>query len=165
MLQTTRNIILLNSQTLSVSGTTGAIGIPDGYDTCILYFNVGSPTGTTETLDMYIQQGFKAAPAATDVIGTDQTATTYTIWDDYAHFAQVTTSAGTQVLRIIQGTGNATTATGTSSFTAGQDAALAVSTVKAGPLGSTWRLKWVITGTLPVYPTTWMIGQFLPMGS
>ena len=164
MAQTTRNIVLLNSQTITASGTTGAIGIPDGYDSVIIYYNVGTPGGTTETLDMYIQQGFKALGSADTVTGVDQTATTYTVWDDYVHFAQTTTSAGIQVLRICEGTGNATTATGTAIFTAAQDAALAVSTVKAGPLGSVWRLKWVVTGTLPTYATVWMIGQFLPVG-
>lgn len=161
MQQFSRNIVLLPSQTLSVSGTTGAIVIPEGYNAVNIYFNVGVPTGTTETLDMYIQQGFKALTASDTTVGVDQTASTFTLWDDYAHFAQVTTSAGIQVLRILYGTGTSASNGPTASFSAAKDAALAVSTVVAGDLGTCWRLKWVITGTLPTYPTTWMIGQFI----
>jgi hypothetical protein len=159
--QFSRNVVLLPSQTITASGTTGAIVIPEGYNAVNIYYNVGTPGGTTETLDMYIQQGWKALTSADTTIGVDQTATTYTIWDDYLHFAQNTTSAGVQVARILYGTGTSAANGPSATIGAASDAALAVSKVQAGDIGTVWRLKWVVTGTLPTYPTTWMIGQFI----
>jgi hypothetical protein len=126
-----------------------------------IYLNVGTATGTLPTLDMYIQQGFRALAAGDTTVGIDTLTTTYTIWDDVVHFAQVTAGPGVQILRWIGGPGTSAANTPFASFSAAKDAALAVSTVATGALGSVWRLKWVIGGTTPVYPTTWMLGQFL----
>lgn len=167
MIQNTRNVILLPSQTISANGTTGAIGIPDIYNACILYLNVGTATGTLPTLDVWIQQGFKAIAAGDTAAGTDMAATTYTVWDDYIHFAQVTAGPGVQIARILEGSGLQTTVTATASIGAAQDAtgAGATAVVKAGPIGSAWRIKWVVGGTTPSYPTVYLLGQFLPVGS
>jgi hypothetical protein len=159
MQQNSRNVVLLPSQTISASGTTGAIVIPEGFNAVNIYFNVGTATGTLPTLDMYIQQGWKALTAADTATGVDALATTFTIWDDYAHFAQVTAGPGIQTLRILYGAGTGTGAT--SGFSAAKDAALAVSTVVPGDIGTCWRLKWVTGGTTPSYPTVWMLGQFV----
>lgn len=166
MIQNTRNIILLHSQTITASGTTGTIGMPDQYDSCILYLNVGTATGTLPTLDVWVQQGLKAVASADTVDGLDMTASTYTVWDDYIHFPQVTAGPSVQLARIFPGTGLQTTATADASIGVAQDAsgAGATAVVKAGPIGSAWRIKWVVGGTTPSYPTVYLVGQFIPMG-
>lgn len=162
MQQNSRNIVLLPSQSLSANGTTGTIGIPEGYDAVNIYLNVGTATGTLPTLDMYIQQGFKALTATDLTAGVDATASAFTLWDDYLHFAQVTAGPGVQVARIFDGTGTSGANAPTGSITAASDAAIAVSTIRSGDIGTAWRLKWVVGGTTPVYPTVWMIAQFIP---
>ena len=162
MQQNSRNIVILPSQTISANGNSGMIGIPEGYNAVTLYLNVGTATGTLPTLDIYIQQGFKALASTDLTAGLDAQASSFTIWDDYIHFTQVTAGPGTQVCRVFDGCGTSAANAPTASITAGSDAALAAATVRAGDIGTAWRVKWVVGGTTPSYPTVWILGQFVP---
>lgn len=157
-----REIIIVPSQTLTVTGSSKAIVVPADYNSCILLFNVGSAAGTTETLNMVIQQGFRAPAAADNVEGAQLSATTPTIWDDFISFTQVTTAASIQFARVLAGTGtsgaNAPTASiRAASATGGQTQ----TTILPGPLGMWWRAIWTITGTAPVYTVVYVTAQFL----
>lgn len=157
-----REIIIVPSQTLSTTGNGKTIVVPADYNSCILYFNVGSAAGTTETLNMVIQQGFRAPAAGDNVEGASLSATTPTIWDDFISFTQVTTSAGVQVARIITGTGtSAANAPMALISAASASGGLAQSTVRQGPLGMWWRAIWTISGTAPVYTVVYVTAQFL----
>lgn len=63
-----------------------------------------------------------------------------TNWNDFAHFTQVTGATGLVQLQWVRDV------TPTTPVGANKDAALAVG-VNQGPVGSDWRLKWVIVGT------------------
>ena len=167
MRQATTSVVLLPSQTITASGTTGALGIVDMYDTAIVRLSVGAGTGTSPILDVWIQQGFKDVGSADTVAGLELTANSYTVWDDYIHFAQVAQAGGVQFARIFPGTGVQTTVTADAAIGAAQDAQGAGATVvvKAGPIGSVWRVKWVLAGTSPTFPSVYITAQFSPLGA
>lgn len=160
MIQVTRSVVLIPKGTITASGTSSVIGVADPYDEVIIYLSVGTASGTSPTIDFYIQQAFKDVGTSDTVAGLDLAATTYTLFDDYAHFPQIVT-AGNSYLRIMAGSGTSASNAPTASFAAAQDAALAASTVKAGPIGSAWRLKWVVGGTSPQFLNVYMTAQFL----
>lgn len=166
MSQPVREIVLLPPTTLTATGQGPAIVIPAGFSAAIIYFTQGAPAGTTETLNMVIQQGFRATSVSDTVAGAGIASSNPTIWDDYASFAQVTTSAAVQVMRILAGTGTSGANAPTASVgAASPSAALAASTIRPGPLGMWWRMAWVISGTSPSYPTVAVSAQFLePQG-
>lgn len=152
--QTSRSLVLIPTQTLTASGTSGIIPVPEGYKSAIFYLTTGTPAGTTETLDVYVQHALKAAGSSDTVAGLDLVASTYTIFDDFLHMTQITTSTATIVAKYSDYiTANAQAVT--------KDGALAVG-FSAGPLGGAWRIKWVITGTSPSYPGTYLTVQLLP---
>lgn len=155
MMQISRNIVLIPSQTLTVSGTSGIIPVPEGYTRAIFYLTTGAPTGTTETLDVYVQHALRGVTASADATaGLDLVASTYTLFDDFLHMTQITVSTATIVAKYSDYiTANA--------VAVNKDAALAVG-FSAGPLGTAWRIKWVISGTSPTYPGTYMVAQLLP---
>ena len=152
-------IVLLPFQTLSVSGTSGDIVTPEDFNSCILKLATGVTTGTSPTLNMYVQQKLGTS-AAGDSFGRQPSGTAS--WDDLFSFTQIV-ATGTLILRWMPITapvaaGAVLSATQT---IAPSDAALAAGSVRLGPLGRIWRLKWVITGTSPTFPGTYMVAQFL----
>lgn len=155
-MQISRSVVLIPSQTLTVSGTSGIIVVPDGFTRAIFYLTTGTPAGTTETLDVYVQHALKGVTASADATaGLDLVASTYTLFDDFLHMTQITTSTATIVAKYSDYiTANA--------VAVNKDAALGAASFSAGPLGSAWRIKWVITGTSPSYPGTYMVAQLLP---
>lgn len=157
-----REIIIVPSQTLIATGNSKAIVVPPDYNAAILYFNVGSAAGTTETLNMVIQQGFRAPATADNIEGAPLSVATPTIWDDFISFTQVTTSAGVQVARIITGTGTSGANAPTASIRAASaSGAQTQTTILPGPLGMWWRAIWTISGTAPSYGTVYVTAQFL----
>jgi hypothetical protein len=82
-------------------------------------------------LDVYIQQEIPIV-GASDTWGLVPTGTA--VWDDVAHFTQVTTATGTWIASVVGG-GNVAAIK--------KDAALAAATVRSGPIGSNWRVKYV----------------------
>jgi len=143
-----REVVLLNS-TLTTSTNSGDMVMPQGYTSAIVTVNVNTVSGTSPTLDVYIQNKLPQA-ASTDVAGGAPTGTA--IYDDLMHAAQITTSSTIQVVRIVGG-GNV--------MHAQQDAALAAGSIASGPIGGTWRVKTVLAGTSPSFATS-VVVEFIP---
>lgn len=162
MAQAAKEVIVVPSQTIIATGNSKPIVVPVDYVSALLYFNVGSAAGTTETLNMVIQQGFRAPATADNFEGAGLSATTPTIWDDYLSFTQVTTSSGVQVARIFANTGSsAANAPSASIGAASATGGLAAGTIKPGPLGMWWRAIWTVSGTSPSYGTVYVTAQFI----
>jgi hypothetical protein len=161
-----REVCIISQNTIIANGNGPIIVMPAFYGGAILLATAGIPTGTSPTLDVFIQQGFTAQIAG-DSSSLDTTNPALpTIWDDYAHFAQFTFNAAaqSQVMRI-NATVGAIGATDprTASVTAAQSGALAASTVQPGPLGMFRRVLWKVGGTSPSWPTLTITGQFLSL--
>lgn len=151
-----RTIVAFPLQTVNSSGSpfTSSKIIPvENYTSFIARLSVGTASGTSPTLDVYIQQGMRPAVATDTATQDAQGADANIIWDDYAHFAQVTASSQVKWLRAVGG-GNVSSVA--------QDGALGAGTVQNGPLGSIWRIKLVVAGTNPAFLTTQVLIQFVP---
>lgn len=131
------NVLLLPSSTLTASGTgtnngsgavvsTGQINCVDDYSIADVYLTVGTVTGTSPTLNMYLQ---KLSP---------DNAT----WQDIASCTQVTSSTQKQSFTVISAN--------QVPFTP-KDATLTQTTMQLAAMGGIWRLKWVIAGTNPSF--------------
>ena len=121
---------LLASAARTVSGNSGAITFADArFDDIIFEVDVSAASGTTPTLDLYIQQTLD---------GTN--------YIDVAHFTQIT-AALTNRARLVVKRGNVTDAIkegiGDATATAGA-LGLALLTEKG-------RIKWVVGGTTPSF--------------
>lgn len=140
------NCLLLPSQTLTASGT----GVNDGaggtasagkwtgvgnYSSADLYLTVGTVTGTTPTLNVYIQ---KLSPDGVT-------------WQDIASSTQVVASTQKQSFTTISASQVPFTPT---------DATLTQTTMKLAQMGSIWRVKWVIGGTNPSFGSVAVWGNF-----
>jgi hypothetical protein len=150
----TRTLLAYAPATLATGTTTGpTLVIPEMFTSFIARLSCGTVTGTTPTLDVYIQQGIRDAASA-DTAGLDVsgTAANY-IWDDYAHFAQVTSSNTVRFIRSVGG-GNVESAA--------KDATLAAATIENGPIGAIWRVKVVVAGTNPSFAAVKVLTQFIP---
>jgi hypothetical protein len=112
-----------------------------GYTSAIIALNVSAIT-TGTTLDVYIQEELPVS-GATDKRGDVPTGTS--VWNDFLHFTQVTTSTGTWVASVVGGSNVAS---------ALKDAALAAGTVISGPIGTNWRVKYVAVGTSYTFAVT-----------
>ena len=117
-----------------ISGTSpssaGLVGV-EAFTSADVALLVTAATGTSPTLDVYIQ---KLLPDGAT-------------WVDLIHFTQATGA----VVRWVSVVGTAMSAD-----IAVQDAALTVATVRAALLGSVWRVKYVIGGTNPSF--TFQVG-------
>ena len=111
------------------------------YTSAIIILNV-SAISTGTTLDVYIQQEMPVA-GASDKSGNVPSGTS--VWNDFAHFTQVTTSTGTWSIEVTSG-GNTVGAL--------KDAALGAGSVISGPIGSNWRVKYVSVGTSYTFGVT-----------
>jgi hypothetical protein len=123
-------VVLLPSTTVTASGvstSTGGYGRISATDVMWAEFllNVtAAATAAGDTLDVYIQ--------ATSDDGTT--------WDDFVHFSQILGNGGAKKeLFRWQGMIAPTT-----DHAAPADASLAVATIKQGPHGTVWRVKWVV---------------------
>jgi hypothetical protein len=161
-------ICLLNQTTaITANGNSPVFNLPATYNGAILYLTAGIPTGTSPTLDVYIQQGFTALLAGDQSTLPVINTAIPTIWDDYAHFAQLAFNAAaqSQVMRIKVGTGTSAANGPMASVTAAQSGSLAASTVQEGPLGMFWRVFWKVGGTSPSWPSLTIIAQMVnPQG-
>lgn len=148
-----RELILIPLSTLTATVTYTDCVMPDWATAVILKLVVGSTTGTSPTLDVYIQQKIGTAAsgqlAQAEPSGTD-------LYDDFAAFTQAT-AAATQILRIVGGGGQ-----GTTQPTAASDAALTAGTVRNGPIGRVWRAKAKVGGTNPSFTGVNLVAQFIP---
>lgn len=133
----TREICLLASTAVTTTGTGPDINLIQAFQAAIVSVNVSAATGTSPTIDVYVQNKLGQA-ASTDLSGGFPTGAA--IYDDILHFAQMTTT-GTRVFRIATAGGNQETAQ--------QLNALAAASAKTGPLGGMWRVSYVVGGTSP----------------
>lgn len=147
---TTRDVVLLGVATLTTSGTGNDIVVPQGFTGAIVTLDVQTVSGTSPTLNVYVQNkiGF---PAAADTTGIAPTGTSY--YDDLLSFAQVTTSTTRRVFRIVGG-GNVEAAAANGSLSAGS--------ARNGPIGSVWNLKWTVGGSASPTFVTQVTAQFIP---
>jgi hypothetical protein len=137
-----RKLVLFPSTQTAVGPATVAGTNPTavaGYTSAIVVLSVTAQAGTTPTLDVYIQQEIPIV-ASTDLRGDVPTGTS--VWDDVIHFTQVTTATGTWVASLVGGSSVAAPI---------KDGTLAAATVRVGPIGSNWRVKYVTAGTTPQY--------------
>jgi hypothetical protein len=135
-----RRVTLLKSTTVSGTGTTADGNSLDvsGYTSAILVLNVTAQSGTSPTLDVYVQQELPIVSNSTWGQVPDGTSA----WDDFAHFTQVAGATGTWVARVVGGSNVAA---------AQKDASLSAGSVANGPIGSNWRVKYVLAGTTPSF--------------
>lgn len=142
--------VLLHDGTVEVtaSGVNAQVPLPEKFTAVNIMVNATQMDGTSPTLDIYIQQGIRDQGSGV-TIGTDVGGSF--VWDDYAHLAQIT-AVSKRFFRIV-GSGN--------EESAASDAALAAATVREGPIGTIWRLKYVISGTNPAIKFS-AVAQFIP---
>lgn len=145
-----RTIVLLPIQTVTADATGNAFVLAGRFTAARVRLVSGAGTGTSPTLNIYVQNGIRSV-AATDTILMD--ATGAVVWNDFISFAQVTTAASDQFASVV-GSGNF--------INAAQDGALGAGTVRNGPLGDRWRVKVDVGGTNPSFPTVSVVAEFIP---
>jgi hypothetical protein len=125
----------INAAVVTASDTTAdMVGIAV-LSQATLYLKVTAASGTSPTLDVYVQK--KLADAAT--------------YQDIAHFTQVTTSPTGRVMSLV---------TGGNKEEIQQTNTLAAATVNAVAFGGIWRISAVVAGTTPSFTfSLWMEGQ------
>lgn len=126
---TSGNLEVLDTTT-SPAGNPQSYGL-SRYARCTILLQVTAASGTTPTLNVYVQKD----------IGTPGNR----IYTDFIAFTQVTTSPTSLKAEV---NANLRDVTGTSPF---PDAGLATGTANNGPWGDYWRIKWVIAGTTPSF--------------
>lgn len=163
MAQSTRRICLLGPTTITTSGTGPDIVLPGVFSAATVSVVLSTTSGTSPTFDLFIQQQLPQA-ASTDTSGNPPSGTG--VYDDILHFTQLTTNS-TRVAKlgsqyIPANTANATTLT--TADWAQQDAALGAATLRLGPIGGDWRMKWTVGGTSPSTVMA-VVAEFIPYGS
>lgn len=158
----TREIVLLASQVLTTSGTGPDINAIQAWQSAIVSINANTVSGTLPTFNFFVQKKLGQA-AATDLVGNPPTGTA--IYDDLLAFSTVTTNS-TRISQLTTGpqtpTANATNAT--TADWAQSDAAMTAGSIRIGPLGGLWRVKWVVGGTTPQGTFTVSV-QLIPFGT
>lgn len=141
----TREILLANqiSTAVTTNGTAPVMVLPMGYTSAILTLNILTVSGTTPTLNVFVQNRLRQ-PSSTDSVGQDVTDSGTPVFDDLLAFLQATTSNTTFIFRIC-GAGNA------NSNGANKNATLTAGSAQSGPLGGSWRVAWTAGGTTPSF--------------
>ena len=120
------NSTIFSATTLTASASGAKIPGIEKYTSALFYLTCGTVTGTSPTLDVYVQTLLPDA----------------TTWQDIAHFAQVTSSTASRIIHFV---------TGASSEAAVQTETLAAATIKAIGLGCFVRVRCVVAGTSPSF--------------
>jgi hypothetical protein len=134
-----REVVLLAQATVTTNGTGAIIVLPMWYSGAIVHVNGLTVSGTSPTLNVYVQN-ILTPPAATDIVGNFPTGTQF--GTDIIAFAQLTTSNQISVASL-SATGNYAVLR--------ENKALTVSTVRNGPIGSAWQVAWTVGGTSPSF--------------
>lgn len=157
-----REIVLLGITTVTTSGTGPDTNMIMAWQAATITLNVATVSGTTPTIDVYIQKKLGQA-SATDVNPGPPTGVA--IYDDLLHFTQLTTTNSIRLSNVVTGPiGVSTVATPTITAPADyaqSDAALAAGTLRLGPIGPLWRVKYVISGTTPSIAFS-VVAQLIP---
>lgn len=144
-----KSLVLFATATVNADITGSELVLPAGFSRMIVKLQTGAATGTTPTLNCYVQEGVRDI-AAGDIIGAVPTGTV--VWNDYISFTQVT-GAATRYARIKEGS---------SVEAAVADAALTAGTIRSGPIPQRVRVKMDIGGTSPSFATVSVIAELLP---
>jgi hypothetical protein len=149
MANTSQDVILLPTTTAVASGLGSALNVVEGFMGAIICIQCTAASGTSPTLNVFVQdQMFPAS--ATDTVLSKGLGTV--IFDDFYAATQITSTA-TKILRFnsnnMVGTANAASIT-TADY-AISDAALTAGSVRPGPMGNIWRVKYTIGGTSPSF--------------
>src|SRR5205823_8005931 len=108
---TSREIVLLASQTLTTSGNGPDINAIQAWQAAIVSISANTTSGTLPTFNFFVQKKLGQA-AATDLVGNPPTGTA--IYDDLLAFTTITGN-GTRIAQICTGpqtpTANATSTT------------------------------------------------------
>lgn len=121
-----KQIALMPSTTItSTTTSTGTLIGIDTFSVAELMLKVGTVSGTSPTLDVYIQ---KLLPDGST-------------WDDLIHFTQATGTANYVATAVVGNAGVHTQAV----------RSLAASTVQTTTLGNTWRIDAVVGGSTPSF--------------
>lgn len=147
-LRGTKLVVLSAAQAITGATTGSEIVIPDGYTRIQVVLNITAKSGTSPTLNVYLQNAIRFA-ASTDTVGALPTGTV--TWNDLVSFAQAT-NTGTQYASFIESTGF---------VAAAQDGALTAGTIRAGVIGNRLRVKFATGGSSPSF-TCSVVAQLLP---
>ncbi len=151
MITSPQRLVLQPSTTSTSSSNGNLLNIPQGFTGCILHLNVSAASGTSPTLNVFVQDVLQPAAATDTVLNPPTNNTAVQVFDDYAAFTQAT-AAGDWLIRAY--------ALGTSAGNVKADGSLSAGTVRVGPAGMYWRVKWTVAGTSPSF--TWsVVGHFL----
>ena len=144
-------IVLLPSANRTTNFTGSEVINIEGYTAARIFLDIGGTvSGTSPTLDVYIQNGIRQHGSATSA---GDKAVGALKWNDFAHFTQATTSSTSFFIGVVGG-GNFANAS--------QDAALGAATIRNGPLGSYWRVKGAVGGTNPVFSSVSVVAELIP---
>ena len=147
----TREILLSAIATQTTNGTGPVMVLPQGYTAAIVTLNILTVSGTSPTLNAFVQNRLRQA-AATDLVGQDLSDSGTAIFDDLLAFTQATTSNTSFIFRIVGGS-NTCNANKNTTLTAGS--------AENGPIGGAWRVAWTVTGTSPSFAFS-VACQFIP---
>lgn len=143
------DVVLLPQAAYTSSGVGGVLNIPDGFLGAIICIQCTAAAGTSPTLNVFLQDQFFPS-ATTDAALSRGTGTV--IFDDFYAATQLTGTA-TKVARFFT-TNMVPTANAASITTcdyAISDAALTAGSIRPGPVGNIWRVKYTIAGTSPSF--------------
>jgi len=127
--------IIFAKQTLTASASGASIPGIEKYTSAIFQLEVGTVTGTTPTLDVYVQTFLP-----------DNTT-----WEDIVHFTQVTSSTSHQLAWFVSGA---------ATLAAVQTEGLSAGTIRAFGLGNSIRVRCVVAGTSPSFGNTVVYASF-----
>jgi hypothetical protein len=149
MQSSSKDVVLLPITTATASNVGSVLNIPDGFIGAIICIQCTAASGTSPTLNVFVQDQIFPA-SATDIALNKGSGTV--IFDDFYAATQIT-AAATKVLRFTSTNMSATSnaASITTADYAISDAALTAGSLRPGPLGNIWRVKYTIGGTSPSF--------------
>jgi hypothetical protein len=143
--------VLIPKQTLTASAVFAEFRSSDRFTALRARLNVTGGTGTSPTLNVYIQNGIPQSDGNENAGDPPNTRTLK--WNDLVAFSQVTTSNSEQYALAV-GAGN--------EVDVAKDGALTAGNVANGPIGSIIRAKVVITGTNPSFANCELVIELIP---
>ena len=148
-----RTIAMTGAAATVTSDTTYAhIVVPEWASGAIVRVEVGTVTGTSPTLNVYIQAGQR--DLGTETIGQDlQDPDTFNFFDVIS-FTQITASSTVRIASVL-GSGEEEFASTAGTLTAGQ--------IRNGPInGLPWRVFADVGGTNPSFAAFQVVATFVP---
>lgn len=133
--------VTLHSGTITSDTTTATVNVGNGYTAARALLKVGTVTGTSPTLNTYIQGAFRLAD------GTDS-------WYDWISLTQLDTTDNVRVMASVAGSGE--------EIITVTDGTLAAGQVVNGPIPSKIRAKLIKGGTNPSFGSVELGIELIP---